>query len=336
MDLKMLTELNAVVGHEQEMRRALLDVIQKKGLTGKIDRMGNIIVHKKGKSSNAKRVMVAAHFDEVGLLTVSATEDGFLRVIPVGAVEPRVVISKRVLVGDDKIPGVIGAMAIHLQSAADRERVLGFDSIYVDIGAKDKKEAEAKAPKGTYIAFDTPYVEFGEGCIAAKALDDRVGTYNLLRLLDDEYENDLIAAFTSKEEAGCVGAKGAAFAQDPEIGIVLEGTSANDLGMTPEVLRCCEVGKGVAVSFMDNSTIGNRGLFKKTLEIAKNENIHHQVKHYVAGMNDAGALERSRAGIPTIVLSVPCRYIHSPSSVCKPADVDDQLALTKALLNTSY
>lgn len=333
MDLKMLTEINAVVGHEQEMRRTLLGVLKEKGLAPVIDRMGNIIVEKKGKSPDAKRIMVAGHFDEVGLITVSATEDGFLRVIPVGAVDPRVVISKRVLVGDDKVPGVIGAMAIHLQSAGDRERVLSFTDIYVDIGAKDRKEAEAKAPKGTYIAFDTPCVEFGEGLIAAKALDDRVGTYNLLRLLDDEYENTLVAAFTSKEEAGCVGAKGAAFALDPDMGIVLEGTSANDLGMTPEVLRCCEVGKGVAVSFMDNSTIGNRSLFKKTLEIARNEGVHHQVKHYVAGMNDAGAIERARGGVPTIVLSVPCRYIHSPSSVCKLTDVDDQLALTRALLN---
>ena len=84
---------------------------------------------------------------------------------------------------------------------------------------------------------------------------------------------------------------------------------------------------------MDNSTIGKRGLFKKTLEIAKAEGVHHQVKHYVAGMNDAGEIERARGGIPTIVLSVPCRYIHSPSSVCKLTDVDDQLALTKAMLN---
>ena len=333
MYLKLLTEINAVVGHEQEIRRTLLGVLKEKGLAPVIDRMGNIIVEKKGKKPDAKRIMVAGHFDEVGLIVVSATEDGFLRVIPAGGIDPRVLISKRVLVGDDKLPGVIGAMAIHLQSASDRERVLGFNDIYVDIGAKDRKEAESKAPKGTYIAFDTPCVEFGEGLIAAKALDDRVGTFNLLRLLDDEYENTLIAAFTSKEEAGCVGAKGAAFAQDPDMGIVLEGTSANDLGMTPEVIRCCELGKGVAVSFMDNSTIGNRGLFKKTLEIAKAEGVHHQVKHYVAGMNDAGEIERARGGIPTIVLSVPCRYIHSPSSVCKLTDVDDQLALTKAMLN---
>lgn len=333
MDLKMLTELNAVVGREQEMRRTLLAELKEKGCDAYIDRMGNVITVKKGKSPNAKRVMVAAHMDEVGLIVSSCTEDGFLRVIPAGAIDPRVIISKRVLVGDEKLPGVIGAMAIHLQSAADRSRVLGFSDVYVDIGAKDKKEAEAKAPMGTYIAFDTEYVEFGEGLISAKALDDRVGVYNLLRLLDDEYENDLVAVFTSKEEAGCVGAKGAAFAVEPDVGIVLEGTSSNDLGETPEVLHCCDVGGGVAVSFMDRSTIGNRKLFKLTLEAAKEANVHHQVKHYIAGMNDAGEIERARAGVPTIVLSVPCRYIHSPSSVCKLSDVDDQLALTKVLLN---
>ena len=333
MDLKMLTEINAVVGREQELRRLLSAELKEKGFDPYIDRMGNVIVVKKGTAPDAKRVMVASHMDEVGLIVASVTEDGLLRILPAGAVDPRVIISKRVLVGDDKIPGVIGAMAIHLQSAADRERVLAFSDIYVDIGAKDKKEAEAKCPKGTYIAFDTSAVEFGDGMLCAKALDDRVGVYNLLRLLEEEYKNDLVAVFTSKEEAGCLGAKGAAFEQNPDVGIVLEGTSANDLGETPEVLHCCDLGGGVAVSFMDRTSLVNRNLFKLALATAKEQGIAHQVKHYVAGGNDAAMIQRARHGVPTVVLSVPCRYIHSPSSVCKMSDVDAQLALTKALLN---
>lgn len=334
MDLKKLTEINAVVGCEQEIRRTLRDLLKEKGFDVYIDRMGNVITVKKGTSPDAKRIMVAAHIDEVGLIVASATEDGFLRIVPAGAVDPRVIISKRVLVGEDKVPGIIGAMAIHLQSAADRSRVLGFNDIYVDIGAKDKKEAEAKCPKGSYIAFDTEAVDFGDGLLAAKALDDRVGVYNLLRLLDDTYQNDLVAVFTSKEEAGCVGARGAAFEQEPDIGIALEGTSSNDLGMVDEVWHVCDLGGGVAVSFADNTSLVHRKLFAHTLKVAKEQGINHQVKHFVAGGNDAGVIQSSRAGVPTIVLSVPCRYIHSPSSVCKYTDVDDQLALTKALLNT--
>ena len=334
MDLKKLTEIDAVVGCEQEMRRTLRDLLKEKGFAPYIDRAGNVITVKKGTDPNAKRVMVAAHIDEVGLIVASATEEGFLRIVPAGAVDPRVIISKRVLVGEDKVPGIIGAMAIHLQSAADRARVLGFNDIYVDIGAKDKKEAEAKCPKGSYISFVTEAVDFGDGLLSAKALDDRVGVYNLLRLLDEEYKNDLVAVFSSKEEAGCVGAKGAAFEQEPDIGIVLEGTSSNDLGVVPEVWQVCTLGGGVAVSFADNTSLVHRGLFRHTLQVAAQQGIHHQIQHFVAGGNDAGMIQSSRAGVPTVVLSVPCRYIHSPSSVCKYSDVDDQLALTKALLNT--
>lgn len=335
MDLKTLTELRAPSGHEQPIRRALLAELKDMGLDPQLDRMGNVVVVKQGtKGADAPRVMVAAHMDEVGLLVANATEEGFLRTLPVGGVDSRVVISKRVLCGDEAIPGVIGAMAIHLQTAEDRKHVLSYDDIYVDIGAKDKAEAEAKCPKGTYITFDTDYVEFGEGCVSAKALDDRVGCYNLLRVLREEYPCTVVAVFTSEEEVGCRGAKGAAFAQEPDMGIVLEGTTCNDLGNVPEPEQVCKVGAGVAVSFMDRSSIGNRSLFQKTLRLGEEQGIACQVKGSVSGGNDAGEIQLARAGVPTLVLSVPCRSIHSPSSVCKLSDVDAQLALVQALLKT--
>ena len=335
MDLKTLTELRAPSGHEQPLRRALMQALKDKGLSPVLDRMGNVVVVKPGaKGPQARRVLLTAHMDEVGLIVASVAEEGFLRTLPIGGVDPRVIISKRVLCGDEAIPGVIGAMAIHLQTAEDRKRVLGYDDIYVDIGAKDKAEAEAKCPKGTYITFDTDYVPFGDGCVSAKALDDRVGCYNLLRLLERDYPCQVIAVFTSQEEVGCRGAKGAAFAQAPDIGLVLEGTTCNDLGDVPAPERVCEAGAGVAVSFMDHSSIANRELFQRALRLGAEKGIPCQVKGSVSGGNEAGAIQLARAGTPTLVLSVPCRSIHSPSSVCKLADVDAQLALAQALLET--
>ena len=270
MDLKTLTEINAPAGHEQPIRRALLEELKAKGLNPYIDRMGNVIVVKEGSgSAPRKRVMVAAHMDEVGLIVTGHAEGGFLKVTQAGGIDPRVLISKRVKVGDDNIPGVIGAVAIHLQSAADRARVMGYRDITVDIGATDKGEAERKAPIGTYISFDTPYVEYGDGYACGKAFDDRVGCYTILRLLEEDLPCDLIAAFTAEEEVGCRGASGAAFAQEPDIGIVLEGTTCNDLGDIPEVAQVCKAGQGVAVSFMDGSSIANRELFKKALEVGE-------------------------------------------------------------------
>ena len=335
MDLKTLTEINAPAGHEQPIRRALIEELKAKGHTPYIDRMGNVIVVKEGTGpAPRKRVMVAAHMDEVGLIVTGHTEGGFLKVNQAGGIDPRVLISKRVLVGDDNIPGVIGAVAIHLQSAADRARVMGYRDIAVDIGAMDKKEAERKAPIGTYISFDTPYVEYGEGFACGKAFDDRVGCYTILRLLEEELPCDLIAAFVSEEEVGCRGASGAAFTQEPDIGIILEGTTCNDLGNVPEVSQVCKAGQGVAVSFMGGASIANRDLFKKALAVGEKEGIAHQVKGSVSGGNDGGVVQRAREGIPVVVLSVPCRYIHSPSTVVNLSDVESQFALCRALLKT--
>ena len=335
MDLKKLTEINAPAGHEQPIRRVLIHELKAKGFNPYIDRMGNVIVVKEGTGAvPRKRVMVSAHMDEVGLIVTGHTDGGFLKVNQAGGIDPRVLISKRVKVGDDNIPGVIGAVAIHLQSAADRARVMGYRDIAVDIGAMDKKEAERKAPIGTYISFDTPYVEYGDGYACGKAFDDRVGCWTILRLLEEELPCDLIAVFTSEEEVGCRGAAGAAFSQEPDIGIVLEGTTCNDLGDVPEVAQVCKAGEGVAVSFMDGSSIANRELFKKTLELGQKEGIACQVKGSVSGGNDAGNIQRAREGVPVVVLSVPCRYIHSPSTVVKLSDVEAQFDLCKALLKT--
>ena len=335
MDLKTLTEINAPAGHEQPIRRALLEELKAKGHNPYIDKMGNVIVVKEGNGpAPRKRVMVSAHMDEVGLIVTGHTDGGFLKVNQAGGIDPRVLISKRILVGDDNIPGVIGAVAIHLQSAAERARVMGYRDIAVDIGAIDKKEAERKAPIGTYISFDTPYVEYGEGFACGKAFDDRVGCYTILRLLEEELPCDLVAAFVSEEEVGCRGASGAAFAQEPDIGIVLEGTTCNDLGDIPEVSQVCKAGQGVAVSFMDGSSIANRDLFKKALEVGAKEGIAHQVKASVSGGNDGGVIQRAREGIPVVVLSVPCRYIHSPSTVVNLSDVESQFELCRALLKT--
>ena len=335
MDLKTLTEINAPAGHEQPIRRALLEELKAKGHNPYIDKMGNVIVVKEGNGPvPRKRVMVSAHMDEVGLIVTGHTDGGFLKVNQAGGIDPRVLISKRVLVGDDNIPGVIGAVAIHLQSAADRARVMGYRDIAVDIGAIDKKEAERKAPIGTYISFDTPYVEYGEGFACGKAFDDRVGCWTILRLLEEDLPCDLVAAFVSEEEVGCRGASGAAFAQEPDIGIVLEGTTCNDLGDIPEVSQVCKAGQGVAVSFMDGSSIANRDLFKKALEVGAKEGIAHQVKASVSGGNDGGVIQRAREGIPVVVLSVPCRYIHSPSTVVNLSDVESQFELCRALLKT--
>jgi len=336
MDLKTICELPGISGREEIVRKAIYDeCVAKLGKDNVIiDRAGNVIAHKAGRYPDAPHVMVAAHMDEVGLMVVSATEDGLLKVASIGSIDPRVLVSKRVKVGygDFQLSGVIGAMAIHQQTAEDRKHVLPISQLYVDIGAKDRAEAEAKAPLGTPIVFDTPYVEFGDHKVLVKALDDRVACYNMLRLLDCDVTGDTDFVFTAQEEVGCRGAEAAAFRINPDIGIALEGTSANDVGDIPENQQVCMLGKGVAVSFMDKATIAQPEMFREMLETAKAAGIPHHVKMAVAGGNDSGPMQRARTGARTCVLSVPCRYIHSPSTVCDLRDVDAQYQLVKAFL----
>ena len=225
-------------------------------------------------------------------------------------------------------------MAIHQQTPEDRKAVLPVDQLYIDIGAKDKAEAEGKAPAGTPVTFETPYTPFGDGCIMAKALDDRAGVYNLLRLLDAPYEGELVFAFTSQEEVGCRGATAAGYHIMPDIALIMETTTANDLGETPDALQVCRVGEGVCISFMDHSSIGDAELYRTLLTLGKEKGITCQVKQFVAGGNDAGAIQRSGAGSRTLTLSIPCRNIHSPLSVCALSDVNAQEALVRAWLAT--
>ena len=345
MELKTLCDLQGISGREEPVRRAVYAYcVEKLGRENvSIDRMGNVIASVAGKDPSAPHVMLAAHMDEVGLMVISATEEGLLKVRSIGGIDPRVLVSKRVRVGYDEPPsgekpekkavsGVIGAMAIHQQSPEDRKAVLPIEQLYVDIGAKDREEALAVAPAGTPVTFDTALRDFGEGLILAKALDDRVGVYNLLRLLEADCLGKTSFVFTCQEEVGCRGAAGAAFRLMPDIGLILEGTTANDTGDIPEAQQVCRVGSGVAISFMDNASLAQPEMFQGMLALAREWGIPHQVKMSVSGGNESGAIQRTGIGAKTCVLSVPCRYIHSPSTVCARGDVQAQYQLAKAFL----
>ena len=334
MELKQLCEIHAPSGDEGQLRKLLLE--EGKRLCGaenaRIDRSGNVVCTRKGTQPGKPHVCVSAHMDEVGFIIEAATEDGLLRFHPIGGIDPRVVVSKRVLVGRDLLPGVIGAMAIHLQSAADRNRVLGFDGLYIDIGAKDKAEALAKCPVGTYAYFDTPYQPFGDGFVCAKALDDRVGCAILMQLLANDYECDFYGVFTVQEEVGLRGMYAAAYSVAPDVVIVLEGTTANDMPEVKNVGFVTKMSHGPAISFMDNATIVSPDMFKALTETANTAGIKWQPRQGTTGANDQGPAQRMRAGCKTGCISVPCRYIHSPASIADIDDIMGAYALADAFL----
>lgn len=330
--IRELTEKRGVAGNEGEIREYIVEQAKKVADEVYVDRLGSVIAKKKG-SDTGRHVLLSAHMDEVGFIVLGAEDNGLLRYAPVGSIDSRVVVSKRVLIGENKVPGVIGAKAIHLQTPAERERVLSHKELRIDIGARNREAAEKLVSPGDYVSFDAPFYGFGDGFVRSRALDDRVGCLTLLRVLEAApYPVDITCAFTVMEEGGCIGAKAVGFAIPSDIALNFEGTAANDLGDVPNHLKVCVPGKGVAISFADNSSLGHRSLFKAIIKIAQETGVAWQIKQGIAGSNDAGPIQQSAGSRPTCVLSVPCRNIHSGACVCKASDVDAQFELTDAYL----
>ena len=288
------------------------------------DALGNLICVKNGTEANSEKIMLSAHMDHIGYIVTGIEKEGFLRVTNVGGISPTMSLTRHV-----SFPNGVQGVVV-----SEVSKDTAMKDLFVDIGAQDKADAETMVQIGDVCVYANDCFQLGANRVASPAMDDRAACALLIRFLQTvgATKQTIIAVFSVQEEVGCRGAKGAAFQQEPDIGIVLEGTTCNDLGDVPETAHVCEAGQGVAVSFMDGASIANRALFRKALDVAKQENIPHQVKHSVSGGNDGGAIQRAREGVPVVVLSVPCRYIHSPSSVVKLSDVESQFALVKALV----
>lgn len=329
--LKRLTDARGVTGNENEARQVILELTEGLGDESFVDRIGNVIVKKKGRTGG-KKVMIAAHMDEVGFIISGISENGMLKFKPVGGIDQRILISKRVLIGKNAVPGVIGIKAIHLQEPDERNTVVKQKQMYIDIGAKSKDEAEKLVKIGDYASFDSRFIQFGDNKIKAKALDDRVGCCILVELLKEQYDFDLVACFTVQEEIGLRGAEVAAYHVQPDMAVVLEGTTCADIPDVPEHLQTTRLGRGPAISFMDNSSMVNKELFRQIIDTAEQNSIPYQLRENTVGGNDAGSIHKSRAGVPSVVVSVPCRYIHSPSSVLDKNDYYNTVKLMKAFL----
>lgn len=328
--LKTLCSLQGASGREDAVRDYLIERIWLHA-EYEVDALGNLLVHKKGAQRAKKKVMLAAHMDEVALIITYITEDGYLKFSPVGGIDPRVLFGRSVFVGDQKLPGVIGAMPVHLLEKDDLKKIPDFEKLYIDIGASSADQAKEAVHLGDIAYFDSPFMPFGERRIKAKALDDRAGCAILLEMIESDLPFDLDFAFTVQEEVGLRGAGAAAFRLDPDYAIVVETTTAADIAGVQPHKRVCALGKGAVISFMDKSTLYDRRLYDFAFSLAERKNIRCQTKTLVAGGNDAGAIHKSRGGVKTITISVPCRYLHSPSCVIEEGDLYDTADLVRAL-----
>lgn len=328
--LRELCLINGISGDETDVREYIIDKV-KDCCDYRTDNLGNLICFKKGKKSPDKKIMIAAHMDEVGFIVTSIRSDGTLLFGTVGGVDASVVIGRQVTVGKSGINGVIGSTAVHNLSKEAREKSPEISSLYVDIGAADKAEAEKYVRLGDSICFDSEYIEFGSGRIKSKAIDDRAGCAIMIKLMHEELEYDTYFVFNVQEEIGLRGSTVSTYSVKPDVAIVLEATTASDIEGADGAKRVCSVSDGPVVSFMDRSTVYDKELYRLAFDTAAQENIKCQTKTMIAGGNDGGAIHLSCGGVRTIAVSVPCRYLHSPSCVIGYSDLEDMYRLVKSL-----
>lgn len=333
--LKDLCLLNGTSGDEVRVRDYIINEI-KDYCTYKVDNLGSVIAYKKGKKKSNKTVCINAHMDEVGFIITGITSDGYLRFAPVGGIDTKVCLDRAVTVGENRINGVIADKAYHLLEDSEKDNAPSFDKLLIDIGAKSEIEAQSVVSLGDFAYFESDYTELGNGYIKAKALDDRIGCMLMIELIKSELEYDTVFCFNVQEEVGLRGSKCTSFAVGADISIVLEATTAGDLDGVTGADRVCVLGNGGVVSFMDNRTIYDRELYKLAMNTASENNIPVQTKTAVAGGNDAGSIQTSGKGAKVMALSLPCRYIHSPSSVVKKSDIDNTRKLLKEILKKIY
>ena len=331
MLIKKLTGACGLPGYEKEVREII-----KAELEGHVDeiftdRLGNLIAVK-NKDAGGRHIALDAHMDEVGLCVKAADKDGYLKFDTWG-VDARVLYSKSVLVGKEKIPGVIGAAPIHLLPPDQRTAAVPVDKLYIDIGCKSKEEAEKYVAPGDFAAFKSEYTEFGEHKIKAKALDDRAGCTAIIEILKSGVKSKLTAVFSAQEEVGTRGAAAAANRIDADLVIVIEGTVCADTE-DDEEKRVTVQGRGPAISLVDRTSVYLRKYIDSLTECAEKNGIPYQYRRAGAGGTDAGRYHTAKGGTPCVGVAVPCRYIHSPVSVMDKRDYENLIKLLKIYIDS--
>lgn len=328
--IEKLSMLKGVSGDEGAVAACIIEEIQGH-CEYHLDGLGDLLAFKRGAKRPTKKVLLAAHMDEVGFIITHIEDSGLLKFTTVGGIDSRVIIGKSVLVGENALCGVIGAKAVHMLEAGEKDKVMDVDELYLDIGAKNKAEAERHVRPGDRAVYDSNFVRFGDGFIKSRALDDRAGCAILIDLIKSDLAYDTWFAFTVQEEIGTVGAKAAAFSAEPDCAIVVETTTAADIAGVPEGKKVCRLGAGPVVLFMDRGTIYDSALYDLALDTGKQHGIPAQVKEGVYGGNDARSIQVARGGVRCIAVSMPCRYIHSPACVLKVEDIENTARLVRVL-----
>lgn len=321
--VKKLTEAYGPSGFEGQVRDLIRAEVQDIADEARTDAMGNLFALKKGKDSS-KKVLLAAHMDEIGLMVSHIDKKGFLRFTHIGGVSPLRLSGTRVVFAN----GVVGG--IGLEELEDYSKVPGMDKMFIDVGARDKESCPVKV--GDAAAFSRPFEE-QQGRWIAKAFDDRIGCAILVEVLKQVTKPlyDTYFVFTAQEEVGLRGARVAAFGLEPDFAIAVDVT---DTGDTPESHpMAVELGKGPAIKVMDYGMVVHQGMKDWLIQLAEEAEIPYQLEVLEFGTTDAYAIQTTKEGVPSGVVSIPTRYVHSGSEMVDEDDVMNSVRLLMEFLS---
>lgn len=304
-----------------------------------IDNLGSIIAEKTG-TTGEPRVMIAGHMDEIGLMVSFISKDGFIRFQPLGGWWDQVMLAQRVIVKgrDGDVPGVIGSKPPHLLSPEERKKVVEMKDMFIDVGASSDEEVKEMGVRpGDPIVIDSPFTRMKkDNMLMGKAMDDRVGCAVFVevirRLKDIEHPNTVFGVGTVQEEVGLRGAKTSAEFIDPDIAFAAEVSIAGDTPGVRENEAQAKLGKGPVIVVLDGSLIPNTKLRSLVVRIAEENEIPHQFQAGIRGGTDAGRIHIHGIGVPSIVIGVPTRYIHSHVAVIDHNDFENTVNLMIAVI----
>jgi endoglucanase len=335
--LEKLSNACGVTGNEAPVRELLTQLMGPYVDEVIVDRLENVIAVKKGKQGKPK-IMLAAHMDEVGLMVKTVTKEGFLQFSKIGGIDDRILPAQKVVVhtkNGGAYQGVIGSKPPHIQKEEERRKVLAFDDLFIDIGAESKKAVEKMGiTVGNPVAFDIKHVALNKSMVMGKAFDNRAGCLVMVETLKRLGETDctVCAVGTVQEEAGLRGAGTAAFGVDPDVALALDVTVAGDVPGVREYDTSVRTGKGPALTVSDSGLITHPKILRWLLDTAEEEKITIQLESGLMGSTDAARISLTRQGIPSGAISIPTRYIHSPTTMLNIQDIENSVKLAVAAI----
>jgi endoglucanase len=322
--IQKLVESTGPSGYETAVRNLVRAEVEKYADEVSIDALGNLIARKGQKGEGGLRIMLAAHMDEIGLIVTHIDENGFARFTTIGGVGARTCLGGRVrFMGG--VQGVIGGERLD-----HADKVHTIEQLFVDVGATSRADCPVKV--GDVAGFERPFMDLGDRLVA-KSMDDRISVAVLIETLRHikSTPNELVFVFTTQEEVGTRGATSAAYAVDPDLGISVDVTLSGD---TPKGVRMeVSLGKGPAIKVRDGGMLADPRLVRVMVETAEKAGIPYQMEVLEGGTTDARAMQLARAGVPAGCVSIPCRYVHSPSEMVDYRDVQNSVKLLVELLS---